>query len=512
MPAVWVLVMMGLTASARPQFNIVDFGAVEGGQQVVTAALQAAVRAASAAGEPVEVLVPAGRFLAGSFSLASSVYLRLEAGAVLLASAALEDYPEEGWDWDPALVDTSNASGTGIVGQGRIDGQALPFWVDHYDPAHGYVPIKWLGIYGCTGGECRPKLVRFTDCNDITVAGVTLENSPDWTSLYRRCDNVNIVGVRLLGDHQFPNNDGIDIESGSNISITDVEIDVGDDGVVFSSGNTNPLRRPWWPLPAAPVSNLTMRGARIRSKSSAIKFSAIHFGNMSQHNDMHSMVFEDIEIWGSSRGIGFQQRTGGGNMYNLTFRNISIETIYPTGMNWWGSGEPIWITSVSQSSSPDEFLTGTVRDVLFKDVSMTSENGLLLSGSSAGAMDRIVFDNASLTIAILGNTTCAKGVPDVAPTGCRDYRPFSPSAKAVALHKTPAIYLEGSGSAVLRDFSVAFRGPQGPDPESPRHWPEWWVPIAEGGVCQRAARSIWDVVAEGATDFRCVAEEASLAV
>lgn len=310
--------------------------------------MKAAVDAASAAGGG-HVIVPAnGTFLAGSFSLASDVFLILEDGAVLLASNQLEDYPEADWDWDPAFIDTRNVSNSGILGPGRLDGQALPLWVDHYDSSRGWVPRTWEGVYGCVG-ECRPKLVRFVDCDGVTMQGVTLANSPDWNSLYRRCNNVRIDRVTIQGDHQWPNNDGIDIESGENITITDVDIDVADDGICISSGSTNELRTPWEPVPAAPVANLHVKAATIRSKSSAIKFSAIHFGQLADHGDIHSCSFRDISIRNSSRGIGFQQRTGSGSMFDLTFDQISIETTYPSGTNWSVSPDPCFLSQISFS-------------------------------------------------------------------------------------------------------------------------------------------------------------------
>ena len=128
--------------------------------------------------------MPAGlQFLTGAFSLASHVTLRLD--GVLLASTDVGDYPAEGWDWDPALIDTHNATSTGIVGGGRIEGQAVPAWVDHYDALKGWIPRTWAGVHGCVG-ECRPKLVRFTDCTYVTIAGVEVLNAPDWSILLRR--------------------------------------------------------------------------------------------------------------------------------------------------------------------------------------------------------------------------------------------------------------------------------------------------------------------------------------
>eukprot|EP00966_Prymnesium_polylepis_P303875 7020138-Prymnesium_polylepis.1 len=71
--------------AALPSFNIEAFGARSGGMALCTTAIQEAVSAASAAGGGL-VVVPAGSFLVGSFSLASSVYLHLDEHAVLLAS------------------------------------------------------------------------------------------------------------------------------------------------------------------------------------------------------------------------------------------------------------------------------------------------------------------------------------------------------------------------------------------------------------------------------------------
>jgi polygalacturonase len=468
-------------------FDITDYGAVEGGHDICTTSFHKAVAAAasSAAGNGglAAVVVPAGVFLSGAFSLSSSVFLKLARGSELRASNKVEDYPKEGWDWDPALIDTHNATNTGIIGEGTLNGQALPLWVDHYSNVTGFVPIKWEGVYGCTGGECRPKLVRFTDCAHVTVIGITSTNSPDWNSLYRRCNNVAIDSVKLLGNHQWPNNDGIDFESGTNISVTRCTIDVADDGLVFSAGNTNPLRVPWPSGPVAPVQSVVVRDCSIRSKSSAIKFSAIGFGALTNHSDMHGMRFENITIHDSSRGIGFQQRTGSGSIYNISFDNISIETKYPTGPNWWGSGEGIWITSLRQGPSPKDALTGTVHDIRFSNIVARSENGILVSGHG---VNNIQFANLSITVATLGNTTCSKG-DKTAPHGCRDYRPMDPQNGSVVPCQTSAIYLEGAGSVTFDGSSARFEGTK----------QSWW----SKSVCTSSGK--WNIMSDQGTAFKC---------
>ena len=91
----------------------------------------------------------------------------------------------------------------GIVGTGTFDGQQKK-WVKDYDPKNNFFePITWTKVYGCEG-ECRPKLIRFTDSKHVTVAGVTLQNSPDWTQLYRRCEDVLLLLTESYGPWKHP--------------------------------------------------------------------------------------------------------------------------------------------------------------------------------------------------------------------------------------------------------------------------------------------------------------------
>ena len=218
---------------ARTTFSITDFGAVGDGLTLATPAISAAVAAAARSRLPhelVQVVVPCcGTFLSGAFSLASGVLLRLEQGAILRASTNQSDYPLAGWNWDPALIDTSNATATGIIGAGTIDGQAPgPYWSTGFDPNRSYfIPRTWEGLGGGCVGECRPKLVRFCDSSNVTLSGdsagspLRLRNAPDWTMLFRRCEVVDLRWLDVYGDSRWPNNDGVDFESVSNVDVRD---------------------------------------------------------------------------------------------------------------------------------------------------------------------------------------------------------------------------------------------------------------------------------------------------
>ena len=110
-----------------------------------------------------------------------------------------------------------------------------------------------------------------------------------------RCDNTVIHNVSIFGDFNSPNNDGIDIEDSNNTVITNCHIDTGDDAICPKSTT-------------GPVYNLTATNCWIRTKSCAIKF-----GSASSF-DFKRLVFDNITIVDSHRGLGMQIRDGGTNL------------------------------------------------------------------------------------------------------------------------------------------------------------------------------------------------------
>src|SRR5512136_3174973 len=73
-------------------FNIRDFGVAGDGSRLDTQAIQKAIDTCAAAGGGT-VCFPAGTYLSGTLFMKSRVTLHLDAGAVLLGSKNLKDYP-----------------------------------------------------------------------------------------------------------------------------------------------------------------------------------------------------------------------------------------------------------------------------------------------------------------------------------------------------------------------------------------------------------------------------------
>lgn len=107
-----------------------------------------------------------------------------------------------------------------------------------------------------------------------------------------RCENTYIHDVSIYGNFTTPNNDGIDIEDSNNTVITRCHIDTGDDAICPKTYT-------------GPLYNLTVTDCWIRTKSSAIKLGSASWFNF------EGLVFDNITIVDSHRGLGFQIRDGG---------------------------------------------------------------------------------------------------------------------------------------------------------------------------------------------------------
>ncbi len=227
---------------AQEQYPITDFGATAGGTVLNTAAIQAAIDAAAAKGGGT-VVIPAGIFRSGAIFLKSGVGLHLAAGAVLLGSASIEDYPKqltriEGHfePWRMALVNAQGLEKLRINGEGRLDGNGATYWAAFW--------LRRKENPQCTNLEVeRPRLLFIDRCHDVRIEGLTLENSGFWNIHLYRCLTVLIEGVSIsgpTGSVRAPSTDGIDIDSSQNVTVRHCRIAVDDDCIALK-GSKGPL-------------------------------------------------------------------------------------------------------------------------------------------------------------------------------------------------------------------------------------------------------------------------------
>src|SRR5215469_8382639 len=176
------------------------------------------------------VLVPAGKFLTGPFTLASGIDLHLAQDAIILINNDRANYPVLRARYVDAIT-AKDAHDVKITGAGTIDGQGESWWnAFRADP----------------GMTHRPYLIKFLHCNHVEIGGVTLQNSPMFHFAPQDCTDVNIHDVTIHSPSNAPNTDGID-PSGWNFVITRCHIDTGDDNIAIkptrerTPGNKNYL-------------------------------------------------------------------------------------------------------------------------------------------------------------------------------------------------------------------------------------------------------------------------------
>lgn len=229
-PPLILATLLGVAAATTAGvYDITAFGAVGDGKTVNTAPIAAAISAAHSywlsSGEPGTALVPSGVFLSGQVALLSGVTLSVTPAGRLLGSGNVSDYPADQAAW--AFLYSNGATDITVAGGGVIDGNYRQ-WVGGFNATND--EYLYTGWPGCSG-ECRPRLAILSNSLRVVVANVTFTGSADWTFQLLNCSNVHVYNWTQFGDERWPNNDGIDIDSSSNVLLEDSRIDTADDGV-----------------------------------------------------------------------------------------------------------------------------------------------------------------------------------------------------------------------------------------------------------------------------------------
>lgn len=242
------------------------------------------------------VVIPEGTHYCGSIVLKSNVELHLLQGAVLKGSPDFEDYPSLPGGFKDAvghlrsrcLIYAKDAEHIAISGEGEIDGNGGVF--DESHPEH----LK------------RPFLLRFIECNNITIADITLKNSAAWVCHLQKSKGISIANIRIHS-HCNHNNDGIDIDSCSNVEIRNCDIDTGDDALCFKTTSSMPCE------------NINVENCRLKSNCGALKFGTESYA------DFRNIKVNNCEIRDTLLGAIKFCAMDGGSMQDISISDITIK-------------------------------------------------------------------------------------------------------------------------------------------------------------------------------------------
>ncbi len=324
--AVVVLVLfLGITPinASEPVFNILDYGAKPGLNHLCTDSIQAAIDACHEQGGGV-VLFPKGRYVTGTLFLKSGVHLKFEDGAKLFGSTSLADYAEvpvatEEPHFSKCLFYANGVEDVSITGQDTAE-------------------INGRGYYFKFSPE-RPKLFRIENSSRIRFQDITIKNSGSWCVYFGACDDITITRVSVYNKENY-NNDGMNFDACSNVTIRDCNLQVEDDAICLKSSIDRVCE------------NITVEGCTVSSYHAALKFgtaSAYGFRNVTVRNCrfydcrygtikllvvdggyIDNVHISDIELFNCAGPI-FIRLGNRGRSYDKSIRQVYGKDVKPEG-------------------------------------------------------------------------------------------------------------------------------------------------------------------------------------
>ncbi len=288
-----------------PFFNILDFGAVNDGKTINTAAIQKAIDVCAEKGGGT-LFFPAGKYISGTLFLKSYVTLNLQSGAVLEGSKNLSDYPvtisqirsyTDNYT-NKSLLYGEDLEYIGITGQGIIDGNGSSFKV-----SDDLVKTSLADSY-----KARPYVIRIINCRNVVVKDITLKNSPMWVQHYLSCHNILIDGI-TVNSRVNHNNDGVDIDGCDNVRISNCDIMSGDDAVVIKSTLDKPCK------------NITINNCILSSDCNAFKLGTESNGDF-QNISLSNCTIYDTRL----AGIALEM-VDGGSLNNVSVSEVNMDNV-----------------------------------------------------------------------------------------------------------------------------------------------------------------------------------------
>jgi polygalacturonase len=440
-----------VTAENGTRFSVDRFGAAGDGETLDTAAIQSAIDACAQAGGGT-IHVPAGRYVTGSLFLKSDTTLYLDAGAVLLGSERMADYPVIAHRWEGVsreshapLIGGSDVENVAICGRGTIDGRGAMWWEKHRARALDHP---------------RPRLVSFGRSRNVLIEGCTFTNSPSWTIHPYECNNVTVDKVTIVNPPNSPNTDGINPESCRNVHVANCHVDVGDDCVTIKSGKEDEGRDRLTPCENITVTNCTMvhghGGVVIGSEMSG---------------DVRNIAISNCVFVGTDRGIRLKSRRGrGGVVEDIRVSNIVMEGVLcPFIMNlYYGPGAWGAERIADHLAWPVDEGTPRFRRIHFSHITAREVQyaAAFLYGLAEMFIEDVSFEDVAISMALdaePGNPAMAPGIEPMRRAGfqARNVRRLRLRDVEISNHLGPVLVLEGAS-----EVQVSGGLTRSPDPEA----------------------------------------------
>ena len=289
------------------------------------------------------------------------------------------------------LIAGEDLENIAITGRGKIDGCGAFWWDLNIRKQLDHFPSR---------------LIRLVNCRNVLIENIEINNSGAWAVVPVACDNVTLARLSIINPPDSPNTDGIDIDSCSNVHISECHIDVGDDCIAIKSGKEEDLRASPRPSENVTITNCTMHRGH----------SAVAFGSETT-GGVRNVVISNCIFSGTDRGVRFKTRRGRGGVIEDVFAsNIVMDCVHcPIVANlFYGCGAWNEPRVNDRSPWPVDASTPQVRRLHFSNISAKGAKSaaIFILGLPEMPVADIFFRDISISLDPRNNTVEA---PDMAP-------------------------------------------------------------------------------------------------
>ncbi|MCT9930266.1 glycosyl hydrolase family 28 protein [Planotetraspora sp. A-T 1434] len=366
-------------ASAAAEFNVRDYGATGNGSTNDDDAIDKAINAANAAGGGI-VVFPSGNYRSRTIHLKSNVTLRLDSGSTIKAAASGMDAPESNSysqyqdfghsHFHNSLFWGDHVSNVGFTGVGTIEGD------------------KNLSTSSSPPSGAANKAIALTECDHITISGITIKHGGHFALLMNGCHDVLIDHLTTVRDTSATR-DALDIINSWNVEVANSNIASNDDAIAFKSD---------YALGHTYVShdNYVHDTTAYSYQNNALEFGSETCGNF------RDIRFENITITGGGKaGIGMVSMDGA-IIENISYTNVTLSR----------TTTPIYFKIGDRKRCPGSPPAGRIRNITLTNVTGSNLNAPVVDGTT-GANDYastvtgttsvdigpgITFNNVNLTV------------------------------------------------------------------------------------------------------------------
>ncbi len=287
--------LLSIAVSFSATYNIATLGGVNDGESDNTEIIQQAIDRCSAEGGGVVLLDGGGEYLSRTLYMKSYVTLRIEGGTTLLASPDISTYPldthkimyKRESHMDRCFIYAKGAECFAFEGMGTIDG-------------NGHTSNFKSG---------RPMLMRFNECNRITMRDITLQNPAAWTTAWLYCNDIVVDGIRIIS-RVNNNGDGLDFDGCTDVRVSNCYFDNSDDCICLQTSRVD-----------RPCQRITINNCIFKTKWAGIRIGLLSMADIS-HVTVSNCTFNDI----LDAGLKIQQNEAGG-MSDMVFTNLVMNNV-----------------------------------------------------------------------------------------------------------------------------------------------------------------------------------------